>query len=142
MKRVASIALIVVVTSLFGIDQADAAPRVRFRLFARGYSSNGPVAFGAPTFPHNYGTRYRSPSVDELYPKYYGGFHYRHLDNIGIPRAILAFAAMDCTCRRGRFVKAGSTLPRYRPAACSAVFERKTRGINIGTRSRYSAYSR
>ncbi len=55
------------------------------RLFARSLSTPNPYAFGAPTYPSNYGTRYRSPSVDELYPKYYGSFHYRHLDNIGIP---------------------------------------------------------
>lgn len=32
-------------------------------------------------------TTYRPPyrSAEELYPKYYGAFHYRHLDNIGIP---------------------------------------------------------
>ena len=30
---------------------------------------------------------YRPPyrSAEELYPKYNGAFHYRHLDNIGIP---------------------------------------------------------
>ncbi len=85
MNRFVAIALVVVGASLSGLNQADAAPRGLMRLFARSYSARGPVAFGAPTFPSNYGTRYRSLSVEELYPKYYGGFHYRHLDNIGIP---------------------------------------------------------
>ncbi|MBC8353868.1 MAG: hypothetical protein H8E66_17855 [Planctomycetes bacterium] len=85
MGRFLAIAAIMVVTSLASMDNADGAPRGRLRLFARSYSSNGPIAFGAPTFPNNYGTRYRSPSVEQLYPKYYGSFHYRHLDNIGIP---------------------------------------------------------
>lgn len=85
MKRCVAIAVIIVGTSLANTSDVDAAPRGRWRLFAQSYPANGPVAFGAPTFPNNYGTRYRSPSVEELYPKYYGSFHYRHLDNIGIP---------------------------------------------------------
>ncbi|MDA1054195.1 MAG: hypothetical protein O3C40_27425 [Planctomycetota bacterium] len=85
MKRLIAIAVIFVGTSLAGMSEADAAPRGRIRLFARSYSPNGPIAFGAPTYPSNYGTRNRPPSVEELYPKYYGSFHYRHLDNIGIP---------------------------------------------------------
>ena len=85
MKRAIMIALIFVGASLSAMSEADAAPRGRWRLFPRGYAVNGPIAFGAPTYPNNYGTRYRSPSVEELYPKYYGSFHYRHLDNIGIP---------------------------------------------------------
>jgi len=85
MKRLVAIAVILVGISLAGTSESDAAPRGRVRLFARSYTSNGPVAFGAPTYPSDYGTRDRSPSVEELYPKYYGSFHYRHLDNIGIP---------------------------------------------------------
>ena len=85
MKRFVAIAAVLVGTSLSSMSEADGAPRGRLRLFARSYTSNGPIAFGAPTYPNNDGTRYRSPSVEELYPKYYGGFHYRHLDNIGIP---------------------------------------------------------
>lgn len=85
MIRVIALTLLLVGVSLFELNQADAAPRGRVRWFARSYSVRGPVAFGAPTYPSNYGTRYRSPSVEQLYPKYYGGFHYRHLDNIGIP---------------------------------------------------------
>ena len=85
MKRFVAIAMIIVGTSLSSLSESDAAPRGRFRLFVRGYTSPGPIAFGAPTYPNNYGTPYRRPSAEELYPKYYGGFHYRHLDNIGIP---------------------------------------------------------
>ncbi|MEO8495849.1 MAG: hypothetical protein ABI614_12310 [Planctomycetota bacterium] len=85
MKRLIVMAVIVVGTSLSIVSEADAAPRARLRLFAGGYYPGSPVAFGAPTYPSNYGTRDRSPSVEELYPKYYGSFHYRHLDNIGIP---------------------------------------------------------
>lgn len=85
MKSVIAITVILAGTILSITSDADAAPRGRFRLFVQSYSSNGAVAFGAPTFPSNYGTRYRSPTVEELYPKYYGSFHYRHLDNIGIP---------------------------------------------------------
>lgn len=91
MKRLIAVATILVGTSLSGTSDADAAPRGRLRLFARSYAPNGPVAFGAPTYPNNYGTRYRSPSVEELYPKYYGSFHYRHLDNIGIPNGDIGF---------------------------------------------------
>lgn len=85
MNRMLTIVLVLIGTSCFAIEQVDAAGRGRGRLFARSFSTRGPVAFGAPTYPSNYGTRYRSPSVEELYPKYYGSFHYRHLDNIGIP---------------------------------------------------------
>ena len=85
MKRVVLIALILVGTSSANLSEVDGAPRGRWRLFPRAYASNGPIAFGAPTYPNNYGTRERWPSAEELYPKYYGSFHYRHLDNIGIP---------------------------------------------------------
>jgi hypothetical protein len=85
MKRIIAIVAIVAGASLSLTSDVDAAPRGRIRLFARGYAVGGPVAFGAPTFPNNYGTPYRSPTAEELYPKYYGSFHYRHLDNIGIP---------------------------------------------------------
>ncbi|MBI2479242.1 MAG: hypothetical protein HYV60_11595 [Planctomycetia bacterium] len=85
MKRVAAIAVLFAGTTLSHMSVVDAAPRGLFRLFVQSYSSNGSVAFGAPTYPSNYGTRYRPPTAEELYPKYYGSFHYRHLDNIGIP---------------------------------------------------------
>lgn len=85
MRSVVVVAVLFAATSALCLDTADAAGRGRIRLFARSFEPANPVAFGAPTFPNDYGTRYRSPSVEELYPKYYGGFHYRHLDNIGIP---------------------------------------------------------
>jgi|GEM_PF-3405866 len=85
MKRCTTIAMLFIGISLLSMSEANAAPRGLFRLFAQSYSSNGAVAFGAPTYPSNYGTRNRPPTAEELYPKYYGSFHYRHLDNIGIP---------------------------------------------------------
>ncbi len=91
MTRLIAIAVILVGAGLATTSAADAAPRGRIRLFARSYSPNGPIAFGAPTYPSNYGTRYRPPTAEELYPKYYGSFHYRHLDNIGIPHGDIGF---------------------------------------------------
>ena len=85
MKRLIAIAAILIGTGLASVSDVDAAPRVRLRLFSGGYYPGSPIAFGAPTYPSNYGTRDRPPTAEELYPKYYGSFHYRHLDNIGIP---------------------------------------------------------
>ncbi|MCA9121376.1 MAG: hypothetical protein H6822_07840 [Planctomycetaceae bacterium] len=85
MKHVIAVAVVMVGTIFSAPCDVDAAPRGRFRLFVQSYSSNGAVAFGAPTFPNSYGTPHRFPTAEELYPKYYGSFHYRHLDNIGIP---------------------------------------------------------
>jgi hypothetical protein len=56
---------------LVACDEAAAAPR----RWAYGHSA------GVPRSGNPYGYR----SATEIYPKYYGGFHYRALDNVGIP---------------------------------------------------------
>jgi len=49
-----------------------------------------PAYYGTPYLPAQYGfhssTRYNNyQRAAEVYPKYYGGFHSRHFNNIGIP---------------------------------------------------------
>lgn len=39
----------------------------------------------SPQYRYGMPFRYSYPTASELYPKYYGSFHYRHLDNIGVP---------------------------------------------------------
>ena len=67
--------------NLTAITAIEAGNGGRPRLFRRWHMTR-PVS---PAYRHvsPYGSTY--PIAEERYPKYIGSFHYRHLDNIGIP---------------------------------------------------------
>ncbi len=81
-SMVAVLGLVLGLSAMLPHD-ACAAPGARLRAWANSTPTRQPMAFGAPAYPSDYGPGYRTTA--ELYPKYYGSFHYRHLDNIGIP---------------------------------------------------------
>jgi hypothetical protein len=85
MKRKMTVfGLTVVLCSLVATTvEAGGWGRGRFFTRANSYGTATPHTYHAPT-PY-YRTPHHYPTAEELYPKYYGSFHYRHLDNIGIP---------------------------------------------------------
>jgi hypothetical protein len=82
--QVAVLALILFVTGFVGHD-LQAGERGRGRLLRRIYASQPELPGYQARSPYRYSYPHSYPSAEELYPKYYGSFHYRHLDNIGIP---------------------------------------------------------
>ena len=81
MQRIAAILSLVVVLSGLAAH-VEAGGWGRGRLFAPRHVYRPPAPQYHYTPPLGY---YHYPTPTELYPKYYGSFHYRHLDNIGIP---------------------------------------------------------
>ena len=83
-QQVAVLALILFPTCAVSHDLQVGEQR-RGRLLRRIYSSQAPVRGYQSCSPYRYSYPSSQRSAEELYPKYYGAFHYRHLDNIGIP---------------------------------------------------------
>ena len=81
MKQSVTILVLTAILWLLVGSPLAAAGRARGKLFARPgstYTATTRVEFSRPA------ARYY-PTAEELYPKYYGSFHYRHLDNLGVP---------------------------------------------------------
>ena len=79
-RQVAILALTLLLTGGVTLDVQAAGPFGRL-LRRSSPAQQAPV----PGYQLRTPYRYSYPTAEELYPKYYGSFHYRHLDNIGIP---------------------------------------------------------
>ena len=85
MSRYLAILALVITLGLSATSTVEAGGWGRPRRFGRRPVARPVAPIYRPASPYGYAYPYSHQSAEELYPKYIGSFHYRHLDNIGIP---------------------------------------------------------